>query len=78
MLLLYFLRYSLPRNILEQNKQLKKTYVTDTYSVKQPQNIIMKVKMKENNIGKKECWKKVERNLYYCLLFFCDYETVTC
>ena len=29
------------------------------YSINQPQNII-KVKMKEHEIGKKEYWKKVE------------------
>ena len=32
----------------------------DMNSVKQPQNIIIKVKMKEHEIGKKEYWKKVE------------------
>ena len=32
----------------------------DIYSVKQPQNITIKVKMKEYKIEKKECWKKVE------------------
>ena len=31
-------------NILEQNKQVKKMYVKNMYSVKQPQNIIIKVK----------------------------------
>ena len=30
----------------------------DIYSVKQPQNIIIKVKMKEHENGKKEYWKK--------------------
>ena len=30
------------------------------YSINQPQNIIIKVKMKEHEIGKKEYWKKVE------------------
>ena len=45
---------------IEQNKQAKKMYVMDIYSVKQPQNIIIKVKMKEHKIGKKEYWKKVE------------------
>ena len=38
---------SLGPNILEQNKEVKKMYVMDIYSVKQPQNIIIKVKMKE-------------------------------
>ena len=59
MLLLHFLRYSLPRNI-EQNKQVQKMYVMDIYSLKQPQNIIIKVQMKEHKIGKKEYWKQVE------------------
>ena len=30
------------------------------YSVKQPQNAIIKVKMKDHKTGKKEYWKKVE------------------
>ena len=60
MLLLYFLRCSLPRNMLEHNKQVQKTYVMDIYSVKQPPNIIIEVKMKEHKIGKKEYWKKVD------------------
>ena len=30
------------------------------YSIKQPQNIIIKVRIKEHKIGKKEYWKKVE------------------
>ena len=60
MLLLYFLRYSLPRNILQQNKQVQKMYVMDIFSVKQLQNIIIKVKMKEQKNGKKGYWKKVE------------------
>ena len=68
-LLLYFLKYLLPRNILEHNKQVKRMYVMDIYSVKQPQNIILKVKMKEHKIGKKEYCKKVERNLHNCLYF---------
>ena len=46
-------------------------YVVDIYSVKQPQNIIIKVKMNEHKIGKKEYWEKVEWNLYYCLYFAC-------
>ena len=33
-------------------------YVMDIYFVKQPQNIIITVKMKEHEIGKKEYWKK--------------------
>ena len=33
--------------------QVKKMYVIDMYSVKQPQNIIIKEKMKEHKIGKK-------------------------
>ena len=32
----------------------------DIYSLKQPQNIIIKVQMKEHKIGKKEYWKRVE------------------
>ena len=50
-------------------------YVIDIYSVKQPQNIIVKIKMKEHETGKKNTgkgWMKV----YYCLYFVC--ETVTC
>ena len=35
-------------------------YVIDICSVKQPQIIILKVKLKEHEIGKKEYWKKVE------------------
>ena len=38
-------------------------YVMDRYSVK-PQNIFIKVKIKEHGIGKKESWKKVEWNIY--------------
>ena len=53
-MLLLYLRYYLPRNILEQNKQVQKMYVMDKYFVKQPQNIIVKVKMKEHKIGKKD------------------------
>ena len=45
-MLLLYLRYYLPRNILEQNKQVQKMYVMDIYFVKQPQNMIIKVKMK--------------------------------
>ena len=48
----------------------------DRYSVKQPQNIIIKVKIKQHEIGKKESWKKVELNIYYCLYFVC--ESVSC
>ena len=59
-MLLYFLRYSFPRNISEQNKQVQKLYGMDIYSVKQPQNITIKVKMKEYKIEKKEYYKKVE------------------
>ena len=46
--------------MLEHNKQVQKTYVMDIYSVKQPPNIIIEVKMKEHKIGKKEYWKKVD------------------
>ena len=53
-MLLLYLRYYLPRNILEQNKQVQKMYVMDKYFVKQPQNIVIKVKMKEHKIGKKD------------------------
>ena len=53
-MLLLYLRYYLPRNILEQNKQVQKMYVMDKHFVKQPQNIIIKVKMKEHKIGKKD------------------------
>ena len=45
------------------------------YSIKQPQNIIIKVRIKEHKIGKKEYWKKVEWNIY-CLYLVC--ETVIC
>ena len=44
-------------------------YVMDINSVKQPQNIIIKVKMKEHEIGEKDHWKKVERNIL--LPLFC-------
>ena len=50
-------------------------YVMDIYSVKQPQSIIIKAKIKTWN-RKKEYWKKVEWNMYYCLYFVC--ETVIC
>ena len=60
MLLLHLLRYSLPRNILQQNKQVQKMYVMDIFSVKQLQNIITKAKMKEQKIGRKGYWEKVE------------------
>ena len=43
----------------------------DRYSVKQPQNIITKVKIKQHGIGKKESWKKVEWNIYMLLPLFC-------
>ena len=51
-------------------------YVIDICSVKQPQIIILKVKLKEHEIGKKEYWKKVEWSLYYYLFFVCG--RVTC
>ena len=68
-LLLYVLKYLLPRNILEHNKQVQRMYAMDIYSVKQSQNIILKVKMKEHKIGKKEYWKKVERNYIIAFIF---------
>ena len=46
-MLLHFLRFSLTQTY-QQNKQVKKMYVTDIYSVKQPQNIIIKVKINEH------------------------------
>ena len=58
MLLLYFLSYSLPRNTVEQNKQVQKMYIMDIYSVKQSQNILIKIKMKEYKIGKKRILEK--------------------
>ena len=67
MLLLYFLRYSFPRNILEQNKQVQKMNVMDIYSVKQTENIIIKVKMKEHKIGKRNTGKKL--NEIYIIAF---------
>ena len=42
-------------------------YVMDRYSVKQPQNVIIKVRIKQHGIGRKESWKNVEWNIYYCL-----------
>ena len=48
----------------------------DIYSVKQPQNIILKVKMKEHEIGKKEYWKKVEWNIYIPLPLFCLWQAL--
>ena len=46
--------------------------VKDRYFLKQPQNIIVKVKIKQHGIGKKELWKKVEWNTYiYILPLFC-------
>ena len=50
----------------------------DIYSVKQPQNIILKVKMKEHEIGKKEYWKKVEWNIILLHHYFVFCEAVTC
>ena len=38
----------------------------DRYSIKQPQNIIIKVKIKQHGIGKKKkILKKVGQNIYY-------------
>ena len=37
-------------------------YVMDRL-LKKPQNIIIKVKIKQYGIGKKESWKKVEWNI---------------
>ena len=42
------------------NKQVKKMYVMDRYPVKQPQNVIIKVRIKQHGIGRKESWKNVE------------------
>ena len=42
-------------------------YVMDIYSVKQPQNIIIKVNMKEDEIGKKNTEKKL--NDIYIIAF---------
>ena len=42
------------------NKQVKKMYVMDRYPVKQPQNVIIKVRIKQHGIGGKESWKNVE------------------
>ena len=67
MLLLYFLRYSFPRNKLEQNKQVQKMNVMDIYSVKQTENIIIKVKMKEHKIGKRNTGKRL--NEIYIIAF---------
>ena len=51
-------------------------YVMDIYSVKQPQNIIIKVKWKNMKLEKKEYWKQVEWKIYFYLYFVCD--IVTC
>ena len=32
----------------------------DRYPVKQPQNVIIKVRIKQHGIGRKESWKNVE------------------
>ena len=45
-------------------------YVMDRL-LKKPQNIIIKVKIKQYGIGKKESWKKVEWNIY-CLYLVCE------
>ena len=42
-------------------------YVMDRYSVKQPQNIIIKVKIKQHGIGKKNPEKKL--NEIYIIVF---------
>ena len=42
------------------NKQVKKMYVMDRCPVKQPQNVIIKVRIKQHGIGRKESWKNVE------------------
>ena len=49
-------------------------YVMDRL-LKKPQNIIIKVKIKQYGIGKKESWKKVEWNIY-CLYLVCG--SVSC
>ena len=69
MLLLYFLRYSLPKNILEQNKEVYTENVSYGYIFCWTTRKYYYEKMKEHKIGKKEYWKKVEWNLYYCLYF---------
>ena len=42
-------------------------YVMDRYSVKQPHNIILIVKIKQRGIGKKNPWKKL--NEIYIIAF---------
>ena len=76
MLFLYFLRYSLPKHVWEQNKQVKKMYIMDIYSVKQPQNIIIKVKMKEHEIGKKEYILEKSWMKYILLPLFCLWQAL--
>ena len=43
-------------------------YDMDRYPAKKSQNTNMKVKIKQNRFGKKESWKKVEWNIYYCFI----------
>ena len=53
-------------------------YVVDIYSVKQPQNIIIEVKMKYHKLEKKRMLEKSWMKFILLPLFFCDCETVTC
>ena len=53
-------------------------YVMDIYSVKQPQIIIIKVKMKEDKNWEKRILEKSWMKFILLPLFFCDCETVTC
>ena len=44
-------------------------YVIDIYSVKQPQNIIVKIKMKEHETGKKNTGKRLNESVLLSLFY---------
>ena len=47
-------------------------YVIDIYSVKQPQNIIVKIKMKEHETGKKNTGKRLNESVLLSLFCLWD------
>ena len=47
-------------------------YVVDIYSVKQPQNIIVKIKMKEHETGKKNTGKRLNGSVLFSLFCLWD------
>ena len=77
MLLLYFLRYSLPKNILEQNKEVYTENVSYGYIFCWTTRKYYYEKMKEHN-WKKRILEKSWMKFILLSLFFCDCETVIC